>query len=126
MANKKRLNNIDVMGSNYKIYYRTENEDPALTDCMEYCDKYQKLLVIDDTDRDIVKEYKKMGNDQWVVSYECMQKKVLRHELTHAFVTECGFAESCCDQWANNEEVIDFLALNAIKLVELFKKAGAI
>ena len=123
----KRLKNIDVLETNYAIDYRTEDEDPGLTDCLGYCDKYLKLIVIDDTSKDETKDMDQIGDTkQWTQSYEALQKKVLRHELTHAFITECGLSESSYMQWANNEEVIDFLSINAVKLVNLYKKAGAL
>lgn len=124
---KKKINHINVMETEYNIDYRTEDNDPSLEGCLGYCDKYQKLIVIDDSDRDDVKELdKEADTNQWSTSYEALQKKVLRHELTHAFVTECGFAESSLDQWASNEELIDFLAINAVKLVKLYERAGAL
>lgn len=125
MAKKKRLSSIEVMGTTYQVDYRTEEEDPYLEEALGYCDKYLKLIVIDDDKYDLEDMIKK-GGDQWKYSFDCLQKKVLRHELTHAFVTECGLSESSYLQWANNEELIDFLAINATKLVELYKKAGAL
>lgn len=123
----KRLKNIDVLETTYVIDYRTEEEDPGLVDCLGYCDKYLKLIVIDDSSKDETKEMdKECDTKQWTQSYEALQKKVLRHELTHAFVTECGLSECSNLQWVNNEEVIDFLAINAPKLVNLYKKAGAL
>lgn len=123
----KRLNKINVLDTDYSIFYRTEEEDPSLIDCLGYCDKYQKIIVINDSSKDEAKEMDKEGKtDQWSKSYEFLQKKVLRHELTHAFVTECGLSECSSTQWVNNEEAIDFMAINGQKLVELFKRAGAL
>ena len=116
---KERLDKINVLDTEYKIEYRDSQDDFYLEDCLGYCDKYQKLIVISD-DWDDIK------GKQWVRSYDMLQKKVLRHELTHAFLTECGLSESSFNQWANNEEMVDFLAINAEKLVRLYKKAGAL
>ena len=123
---KKRLDSIEVMGEIYQISYRSEEEDPGLEGCLGYCDKYQKLIVIDSSDEDDVIEMSRECGEQWGDSYDKLQKKVLRHELTHAFITECGLSESSQGQWACNEEVVDFLAINATKLVKLFEKAGAL
>lgn len=127
MAKKnKRIDNINVLDTNYQIYYRTIDEDPYLEGLLGYCDKYSKIIVIDDSDLDDVKEMDSIGGNQWRESYKELQKKVLRHELTHAFITECGLSESTPNQWANNEEMVDFLAINAHKLVKLYEKAGAL
>lgn len=117
-----KLKSIDVLGTKYDVYYRTESEDAALETSLGYCDKYLKLIVVSDELRG---ESKSMG-PQWELSHSALQKKVLRHELTHAFLVECGLDESTNGQWSNNEELVDFLALNATKLVDLFEKAGAI
>lgn len=116
------LESIDVMGTTYQIYFRTEEEDECLESCVGYCDKYLKLIVISD---ELKEESLEMGS-QWEKSHEALQKKILRHELTHAFLTECGLSENSSNQWANNEEMVDFLAINAEKLVRLFGKAGVL
>lgn len=125
MAKNKKLDKIEVMGTTYQIEYRTEDEDPYLEEALGYCDKYLKLIVIDDDKYDLEDMIKK-GGPQWKNSFDSLQKKVLRHELTHAFVTECGLGECSYLQWANNEELIDFLSINAVKLVKLYEKAGAL
>jgi len=43
---------------------------------------------------------------------------LLRHEITHAFFYECGLA---C--YANDEILVDFLALNLYKLKHTIEKA---
>lgn len=45
-----------------------------------------------------------------------------RHELIHAFLYECGLNDS--SDWARNEELIDWLAIQLPKINVLFEKAG--
>ena len=55
---KKRLDHINIMDTEYNIEYRTEEEDPSLEACLGYCDKYQKLIVIDDSESgNLLKHY---------------------------------------------------------------------
>ena len=56
------------------------------------------------------------------------QRKVLRHELIHAFLYESGLWEcsGSVDSWANNETMVDFFAYQHGKLHALFEKAGAL
>lgn len=56
------------------------------------------------------------------------QKKVLRHEIVHAFFYECGLAEcsGSTDVWAQNETMVDFIARQHSKLHAIFEKAGAL
>ena len=48
--------------------------------------------------------------------------EIERHELAHAFLYECGLNDS--SDWARNEELIDWLAIQFPKIQALFEKAG--
>ena len=52
------------------------------------------------------------------------QKRVLRHELIHAYLFESGLGDSSnsCDAWAVNEEMVDWFARNIPKMIETFKE----
>lgn len=47
------------------------------------------------------------------------RKQVIRHELIHAFLCESGLHENC--EW-HNEEMVDWLAMQAPKLQKYLKK----
>ena len=47
------------------------------------------------------------------------RKQVIRHELIHAFLCESGLHENC--EW-HNEEMVDWLAMQAPKLQKIFKE----
>ena len=51
-------------------------------------------------------------------------RKNKRHEIIHAFLFESGLAEN--SEWAQNEEMVDFFAIQFPKLMEAFKNADAI
>lgn len=66
-----------------------------------------------------------LGSVQDLVGY---QKKVLRHEIVHAFLYESGlwqdsYGSKC---WAQNEEMVDWLAIQVPKIHKAFKEAGAL
>lgn len=48
----------------------------------------------------------------------------MRHEVIHAFLFESGLAENSntSDAWAVNEEMVDWLAIQAPKIFSTFKK----
>ena len=50
------------------------------------------------------------------------KKVVIRHELIHAFLFESGLDAA---SWAMNEEMVDWFALQAPKLMKAFEEAGA-
>ena len=51
-------------------------------------------------------------------------KKVVRHEIVHAFLTESGLAENSF--WAQNEELVDWIAIQGPKLIKAWQEAGAL
>ena len=50
--------------------------------------------------------------------------KVKRHEIIHAFLFESGLAEN--SNWAQNEEMVDFFAIQFPKLLKAFEQADAL
>ena len=59
---------------------------------------------------------------------EQYQKKVLRHEIIHAFLYQSWLNEcsGSVDSWANNETMIDWFAHQHKKIHKAFKQAGAV
>lgn len=107
---------VDILGTEYTIKRRKEADDPKLKDCDGYCDSSIKRIVVETFERDALSK-----EDLW--QYE---KEVLRHEIVHAFLDESGL-RSCthsCDQgWARNEEMVDWIALQAPKMLRAFQQA---
>lgn len=50
--------------------------------------------------------------------------RVLRHEILHAFIFECGLDTE--NSWARNEEMIEFFALQSYKIATVFSAANII
>lgn len=106
---------INILGVYYCIRYRTEEDDKTLKDCDGYVDYSLKditILKINEEDKSD-KEYK---------------KKVLRHEIIHAFLHESGlsFSSSDTEHWAINEEMIDWFAIQSPKIYKAYKDAEVI
>lgn len=69
--------------------------------------------------------YSKHGGDRTCKKNLQVQiRKNKRHEIIHAFLFESGLAEN--SEWAQNEEMVDFFAIQFPKLMEAFKNADAI
>ena len=49
---------------------------------------------------------------------------MLRHEIVHAFLYESGLDVS--SEWARNEEIVDWIALQTPKLQKAFEEAGCL
>lgn len=105
---------VNILGTKYSIYYKSPSEDKFLRECDGYCDKSSKKIVV--TTKNLELE-----------NFAEYQKKCLRHELVHAFMFESGLAENWEHKNLGQEEtVVDWVAIQFPKLLEIFKKVGAL
>ena len=111
---------INILGTTYRIIKATENEKPKLKECDGYMDPTIKEIVVGrfESDTDLM-NVKDLGY---------YTKKVMRHEITHAFLYERGLWEHSEDvtAWAKSEEITDWIAIQAPKLFKAFKEAGTL
>ena len=108
---------IDVLGTAYRVVICTEKDDSRLHNMDGLCDASAKECIID--------SFETVKNDPDAMKYLDMQtRKVIRHELIHAFLYESGLAE--CSAWAQNEEMVDWIARQFPKLHKAFAQADAL
>ena len=104
---------INVLGTEYNIYRKTEEEDRFLEKCDGYCDKTSKKIV--------VREFKdgevEFDNLKWYLD------KVLRHEIVHAFLIESGLCENASH---DDEQTVDWIAIQFPKMLKIFKELDII
>lgn len=112
---------VNILGTDYEIVSGSREEYPILKVADGYTDTSIKKLVILDCNT----LEKDDANIKDLVSYE---KKVTRHEIIHAFLYESGLWVNSNDveQWAMNEEMIDWLAIQFPKIYKAFKDADCI
>lgn len=109
------MNVINVLGTEYKLFKLKKDEDKRLSNKDGFCDLCAKEIVVlkcEDDENDI----DSMRNLQ---DYE---NKVLRHEIIHAFLYESGLDINSHDieQWACDEELVDWIAIQFPKMVKIF------
>lgn len=117
MADKvDRQTAIEILGATWTIVERSESEDSRLSGCDGYCDWTSRLIVV---------ERERSGN---LDDMERYIRKVKRHEIVHAFLYECGLAESTlpAGAWAQNEEMVDWFAKMGERIYKAWESAGAI
>lgn len=107
---------VDILGSEWTIKYL--DEDPRF----EQADGFTNEAL-----REITIENVKATNDPLAIdlpSQYANQKRVLRHEIIHAYLFESGLGESSypCEAWAVNEEMVDWFARNFPKITATFEK----
>lgn len=104
---------VNVLGAEYTIKETNKVADATLEDCDGYCDTSTKTIAID--------TFKYSPGS--LGDLETYKKKVLRHEVVHAFLHESGLS---CNSWAKDEEVVDWIALQFPKLLKAFEQCNAI
>ena len=105
---------VNVLGTIYTIECRAEKDDKKLEGLGGYTDVYKQLIVI--------------RNDWNEKPNERMLKEILRHEIIHAFTYESGLWDNSnkVDVWATNEEMIDWIAIQGLKIYKTWVEAGAV
>lgn len=104
---------INILGVEYLLRDETEQDAEKIKDSNGYIEPYSKEMVI----------AKFIDDDQTINNLGDFRKKVVRHEIIHAFLHESGLSGS--SEWATNEEMIDWVALQFPKLVKAFDEAKA-
>lgn len=108
---------VNVLGTEYEILKQAKEDNPKLEDNVGLCEHYSKEIILSD-----LKEEK--DHVMCVENIEDFEKKTLRHEIIHAFLGESGLRGS--SEWAENEEMVDWFAIQAPKLFEAFKNTDCL
>ncbi|CDB29270.1 uncharacterized protein BN490_00542 [Firmicutes bacterium CAG:137] len=111
---KKMLHVVSVLGTPYTIYQGDSVDFPDLADCDGYCDTTIKTIIVSDMSESAGKPGAKADLEHY-------KRKVIRHELLHAVLFESGLS---CNSWGENEEIVDWFAIQFPKLEALFQQAG--
>ena len=105
---------INILGTDYTIQTKKRSKDKRLDEMDGFCDDSVKKIVLahlepePDSKQDL----------------EAVRRKILRHEIVHAFLCESGLAENSV--WAQNEELVDWIAIQGPKLWKAWQEAGAV
>lgn len=106
---------VKVLGTEYKIISIDETNDnlekyPLLKDSSGYTDITTKEIYI----------LKYKTTEDTFKNLDVLYKKTLRHELVHAFLYESGLFNNSNGDWAKNEEVVDWIAIQFEKMLGAF------
>lgn len=106
---------VNVLGTEYQIIRAKPCEDGGLTICDGYCDDSVKKIVVSNEDK------KDVNSKADILA---VRRKQIRHEIIHAFLFESGLAEN--SDWAQNEEIVDWFAIQGLKVYKAWQEADAI
>ena len=108
---------VNILGTEYEIVIDAPDEmlpegaDGAM-------DQSIKRIVVAkfESDRNCIKDL------------DSYRKKVLRHEIIHAFLYESGLWNNSgtVTAWGQSEEITDWIAIQFPKMLEAFEEAGCI
>lgn len=104
---------INVLGTEYDVELLDERDETMkVMSCDGYTDNSIKLIRVlkNEKDDDVTKQKNR-------IKY---QNTVIRHELFHAFLYECGID---LGMQFHSEECVDFFAMQFPKFVKMFEEA---
>lgn len=102
---------MNILGVEYEIIKKaTKGKYKIIGDNDGLCDFTTKKILIADMP---VTDETMQNMDEW-------EKKVIRHEVIHAFLFESGL-DVCSKHGSRNEELVDWLAIQSPKIFEIFK-----
>lgn len=103
---------VKILGSDWLLITEKENDEYKEKQADGWCDYTTRTMHIGLFEKD------KTTLDR----LDVYSKKVARHEIIHAFLYESGLAECSCkaQNWALNEEMVDWLAQQITKIYNVF------
>lgn len=103
---------INVLGTTYTIEPRNLKDK----DYDGFTDNTNKLIVI------------RSDNQNEVGDFDFLQKKQLRHEIIHAFLSESGLQCNWqhMEQSGHDETMVDWFAIQSPKIFEVFSELDLI
>ena len=107
---------LNILGTEYTLCLATVREDPSLKEMDGYCDKTVKKIVVLTEDED--------AGVTSVQDFAVYQRKVMRHEIIHAFLFESGLHENWDHKVGHDETYVDWIATQWPKMAAVFKEAG--
>ena len=109
---KNEILKINVLGTIYTVEELSISEDSLLKDYDGYCDKTVKRIVVSKKEADC-----DLGD------FEQHRKKVLRHEIVHAFHFESGLDGNLENKkFGVSETLVDWFAIQSPKMFKVFQE----
>lgn len=111
-----RKTKVNILGTEYTVENMSEAECASLEKCDGLCDKTSKRILI-----------RKKTEVCDLDNFEDYRKKVLRHEMIHAFLFESGLHENFQHpEYGHDETTVDWIAVQFPKMLKAFEEADAL
>ena len=117
------MKTINILGIDYRVLIAKMDDDDNLgkANADGYCDHCSRKIVIADFEDS---KHFTWENEEDKDRYA---KRVLRHEIVHAFFSESGLSENSLvyqGSWCKNEEMVDWFAIQSPRIMNAFKELG--
>lgn len=107
---------VNILGTEYHIEYKNIADDPYLENCDGYVDRTTKKIVIGNKEHDC-----EIGD------FDAHQRKVIRHEIIHAYCEESGLSVNVINpNLGVPETYIDWFAIQAPKIYRTYAELGVL
>jgi hypothetical protein len=109
----------NILGTMYAIRTGVKREeDKNLDGLIGFCNHFTKTISVVDL----------AGDDMSDVVKQVTIKETIRHEIIHAFIHESGLWACALpvNSWADNEEMVDWIALQFPKILNAVQEADAL
>ena len=102
------METVDILGQVYRIEFLAEEKDSKFEEVNGYVDHTIHLIRV----------ALLQSTKDSVQGLDLYAKKVMRHEIIHAYLFESGLAECSfsVENWATNEEMVDWIARQLPKM----------
>ena len=119
MYKEKDCKTVSILGTDYKILFVQENDKRLVSRNAD--------AITDESVKELVIAYFE-PDDGSLKDLDAYQKKLIRHEIVHAFLFESGLAD--CSGYVNGgaqyEEMVGWIAGEHLRMHDAFEKAGAL
>ncbi|MCC0752617.1 hypothetical protein KGF47_18015 [Clostridioides sp. ZZV13-5731] len=106
---------VDILGTKYTIVKDCiEEKEPLMGKYDGFMDDTVNKIMIAKMERSV----------ESLEDLNFYEKQVLRHEVIHAFLSESGLKSN--SDWARNEEMVDYFAIQFPKMLKVFIELDAL
>ncbi len=113
---------VKILGVTYSVHFVSCQSDTELSGKFGYTAVKDRKIVIGDLNTyDEWKNESKAAKDR-------QRSETVRHEIIHAFLYESGLwgSSKSTDNWAMDEEMVDWIAIQMPKIVAVCKELESI
>lgn len=109
---------LDILGTKWRVVSRNKQQDKQLENLAGYTDASARLIVLADINPE----------ECTISNLHADLQSTLRHEIIHAFFYESGLwvNSGAVENWAMNEEMVDWLAIQFPKMFDVMQAAKAL